>query len=300
MVQVSVDDGRWRSALRWSAARTLHSARPTRLALSWLSAALALDYFSARLLRLTARPLKCSSCYDWLRQLSATSACSQFLRPAALALLARQLRCLANCTDAQGALTMALSVLCRCATQLLLAGAPARSGPRGFAVDCSSAGIFQRSASQALGRSSARPPRAHSSVAPVLNRSGPRHSTTTALSHCCVWPVSHSRLDCFCLLPVTSLVFLLACLLACVCVNSAITHRSNIPWHSPTLVLDMAAQALGFWLLRHSATLANGLSSARLPQAFGCYGAYAMQRSVVPVLGSTATAPDARRSAPPI
>jgi len=54
MVQVSVDDGRWRSALRWSAARTLHSARPTRLALSWLSAALALDYFSARLLRLVA------------------------------------------------------------------------------------------------------------------------------------------------------------------------------------------------------------------------------------------------------
>ena len=43
---------------------SVHSARPTRLALSWLSAALALDYFSARLLRLTARSLKCSCCYD--------------------------------------------------------------------------------------------------------------------------------------------------------------------------------------------------------------------------------------------
>ncbi len=82
---------------------------------------------------------------------STTSACGQFLRPPALALLARQLRCLANCIDAQGALPMAPSVLCRCITQLLLADAPACFGSRGFAVGCSSAGI-KLSAAQVPGR----------------------------------------------------------------------------------------------------------------------------------------------------
>ena len=75
-------------------------------------------------------------------------------------------------------------------------------------------------------------------------------------------------------------------------------HRTGAPTLGlQRLTTRLAAQALGFWRLRHSVTSAHGQSSTRLLRELGNYGACPALRLVTPVFASIATVSGAWRSA---